>query len=52
MKKTNPESPYAATKFSSADEVKQYLYNMMDLDYSRYDARVGTYVILKNDNLL
>ena len=52
FEKTNPESPYAATKFSSADGVKQYLYNMMALDYSRYDDQVGTYVILKNDNLL
>lgn len=52
FEKTNPESPYAATKFSSVDEAKQYLYNMMDLDYSRYDAQVGTYVILKNDKLL
>lgn len=52
FEKTNPESPYAATRFSSADEVKQYLYNMMELDYARYDSRVGTYVILQNDELL
>ncbi len=52
FEKTNPESPYAATKFSATDEVKQYLYNMMELDYSRYDAQVGEYVILKNDRLL
>lgn len=52
FEKTNPESPYAATKFSSTDEVKDYLYNMMDLDYSRYGAQVGPYVIMKNDKLL
>lgn len=52
FEKTNPESPYAATKFSSVDEVKQYLYDMIDLDYSRYDSQVGTYIILKNDTLL
>lgn len=52
FEKTNPESPYAATKFSSTGEVKQYLYNMMELDYSRYDFQVGAYVILKNDKLL
>lgn len=52
FEKTNPESPYAATKFSSTDEVKQYLYNMMDLDYSRYGDKVGTYIILRNDKLL
>nr|WP_300849013.1 DUF4300 family protein [uncultured Acetatifactor sp.] len=52
FEKTNPESPYAATKFSSTDEVKQYLYRMMELDYARYDDQVGTYVILRNDRLL
>ncbi len=52
FEKTNPESPYAATKFSSTDEVKQYLYNMMNLDYSRYNDQIGTYIILHNDKLL
>lgn len=52
FEKTNPESPYAATKFSSTGEVKQYLYNMMDLDYSRYGDQIGTYIILQNDRLL
>ena len=52
FEKTNPESPYAATKFSSTDEVKQYLFNMMNLDYSRYDDQIGTYIILQNDRLL
>lgn len=52
FEKTNPESPYAATKFSSTQEVKQYLYDMMDLDYKRYDLQIGTYVILQNDRLL
>lgn len=52
FEKTNPESPYAATKFSSVDEVKQYLYNMMDLEYSRYNDQIGTYIILQNDKLL
>ena len=52
FEKTNPASPYAATKFSSTDEVKQYLYNMMNLDCSRYNTQIGTYIILKNDKLL
>lgn len=52
FEKTNPMSPYAATKFSSTEEVKQYLYDMMELDYSRYNSPVGTYVILRNDRLL
>ncbi len=52
FEKTNPESPYAAAKFSSTDEVKQYLYNMMNLDYSRYNDQIGTYIILQNDKLL
>lgn len=52
FEKTNPESPYAATRFSSVSDVKQYLYNMMNLDYSRYNDQIGTYVILQNDKLL
>ena len=52
FEKTNPESPYAATKFSSTGEVKQYLYEMMSLDYVRYDSQIGTYIILKNDKII
>ncbi len=52
FEKTNPESPYAATKFSSTDEVKQYLYNMINLEYSRYNDQIGNYIILQNDKLL
>ncbi len=48
FEKTNPLSPYAATRFSSTAEVKQYLYDMMALDCARYDSPVGTYVILQN----
>lgn len=51
FEKTNPESPYAASKFSSANDVKQYLYNMMDLDYARYHDKIGTYIIMQNDRL-
>lgn len=52
FEKTNPTSPYAATKFSSTDGVKQYLYNMMDLDCSRYNTQIETYIIMQNDKLL
>lgn len=52
FEKTNPAAPYAATKFSSTDDVKQYLYNMMDLDCSRYNTQIGTYIILQNAKLL
>lgn len=48
FEKTNPESPYAATKFSSVDEVKTYLHNMMELDYSKYQKQLGTYVVMRN----
>lgn len=51
FEKTNPESPYAATIFSSTDEVKQYLYEMVNLDYVRYDSQIGTYIILQNDKI-
>lgn len=49
FEKTNPESPYSAAKFASIDDVKRYLYGMMELDYSKYDSEVGTYIILQND---
>ena len=52
FEKTNPEAPYMATKFSSTDEVKRYLYNMMNLDYTRYNEQIGTYAILQNNRLL
>lgn len=54
FEKTNPTSPYAATTFSSIDDVKQYLYDMMALDYSRDgdNGDFGTYIILQNDKLI
>lgn len=52
LKKANPEAPYMATKFSSTDEVKRYLYNMMNLDYTRYNEQMGAYAILQNNRLL
>lgn len=52
FEKTNPESPYAATKFSTLEGVKNYLYEMLRLENSRYDSEVGTYVILQDDKLL
>ena len=51
FEKTNTESPYAATKFSSTDQLKQYLYEMMNLNYVKYDSQMGTYVILQNDRI-
>lgn len=51
FEKTNPLSPYAATKFSSTDDVKQYLYNMVNLDYLRFDSQIGAYIILWNNRL-
>ncbi|MBD5104569.1 MAG: DUF4300 family protein [Ruminococcaceae bacterium] len=49
FEKTNPESPYSAARFSTIDDVKRYLYDMLELDYSKYDSEVGTYIILQND---
>lgn len=46
FEKTNPESPCSAAKFSSIDDVKRYLYDMTELDYSKYDSEAGTYIIL------
>lgn len=52
FEKTNPQSPYSAARFSSIDDIKRYLYDMLELDYSKYDLDIGTYIILKNDELL
>lgn len=52
FEKTNPESPYSAALFSSAQEVKGYLYDMMALDYRQYDMEVGPFLILQNDQPL
>ena len=49
FEKTNPEEPYAATKFADIERVKSYLYEKIKLEYSKDGSEFGKYIILKND---
>jgi len=49
FEKTNPEEPYAATKFLTIDALKNYLYEKIKLECSKDGSEVGRYIILKND---
>lgn len=49
FEKTNPEEPYAATKFLTTDALKSYLYEKIKLECSKDDSEVGNYIILKNN---
>ena len=49
FEKTNPEEPYAATKFTTTDDLKSYLFEKLNLEYSKDGSEVGKYIILKND---
>ena len=49
FEKTNPEEPYAATKFTTIDDLKSYLFEKLNLEYSKDGSEVGKYIILKND---
>lgn len=50
FEKTNPQAPYAATKFITAEDAKQYLYDTLLLEYSYYDdLEPGTVIFLQND---
>ena len=49
FEKTNPEEPYAATKFTTTDDLKSYLFEKLNLEYSKDGSEIGKYIILKND---
>ena len=49
FEKTNPEEPYAATKFTTIDDLKSYLFEKLNLEYSKDGSEVGKYIILKDD---
>jgi len=49
FEKTNPEEPYAATKFTTIDDLKSYLFEKLNLEYSKDGSEIGKYIILKND---
>lgn len=52
FEKTNPQSPYQATKFSTIEQVKQYMYEAIHIDDARYGFETGDYIVMQNDNLL
>ena len=52
FEKTNPQSPYQATKFSTLEQVKRYMFETVDLDNSRYGLETGTYVVMKNEKII
>mgnify|MGYP000061702493 FL=1 len=52
FEKTNPQSPYQATKFSTIEQVKQYMYESIHIEDARYGYETGDYIVMQNDNLL
>lgn len=52
FEKTNPQSPYQATKFSTLDQVKKYMYESVNLDNARYGLETGTYIVMKNEKMI
>lgn len=52
IEKTNPQSPYQASRFSSVEQVGQYMYEALHIDDVRYGMETGTYVVLQNDSRL
>lgn len=52
VEKTNPQSPYQATKFSTLQQVRQYMYESIHQEDLRYDDETGTLIVLQNDGLL
>lgn len=52
VEKTNPQSPYQATKFSTLGQVRQYMYESIHQEDIRYGDETGTLIVLRNDTLL
>ena len=52
LEKTNPQSPYQATRFSTVEQVKQYMYESIHIEDVRYDMETGTYIVMENDRML
>lgn len=52
FEKTNPEAPYQATKFSSLEQVKQYMLDSLAFDLAKDGIDPGVCAVLKNDQLL
>ena len=52
VEKTNPQSPYQATKFSTMTQVRQYMYESIHIEDARYDMETGTYIVMENDRII
>jgi len=52
FEKTNPQSPYQATKFSDLEQVKRYMFESVDLESARYGLETGTYIVMKNNKII
>ena len=52
VEKTNPQSPYQATKFSTLEQVRQYMYESIHQEDLRYGDETGTLIVLRNDTPL
>lgn len=52
VEKTNPQSPYQATKFSTLTQVRQYMYESIHIEDARYDMETGTYIVMENDRII
>ncbi len=52
VEKTNPQSPYQATMFSTISQVRQYMYESIHIEDVRYDMETGTYIVMENDRII
>ncbi len=52
VEKTNPQSPYQASVFSTPEQVGDYLYQSIYQDNLKYSLPTGSCVVLQNDGLL
>ena len=52
FEKTNPQSPYQATKFSDLEQVKRYMFESVDIESARYGLETGTYIVMKNNKII
>lgn len=50
IEKTNPLAPYQMTKFSSTEQLKQYLVDTSTACYEQFDLPVPEMIVLRNDN--
>lgn len=52
FEKTNPQSPYQATRFSDLEQVKRYMYESIHSEDLKYGSETGTYIVMQNEKML